>query len=174
MGQATEINTEKPLKFELQLTAKDLWAFSMYHSNGGFRGIFNLLFTAAALYLLIARWGALSIPYRLLMAFCALLFTVWQPLLLYSKARKQAKTPVIKDAMSLTFGGDGLKVEQNGQSAEFTWDQMGRMDRLPSMIVLYMDRVHAYLLPREALGGQEEELCAMARAHLPKERRRKI
>ena len=51
---------------------------------------------------------------------------------------------------------------------------MGRMDKMPSMIVLYMDRVHAYLLPKSVTGDQEEALCKMAREHLPKERRRKI
>lgn len=164
----------KDITFEVRLTAKDLWAFSMYHSNGGFRGIFNLLFSLAALFLLVFRWGTLTVPYRLLLVVCVLLFTVWQPFLLYTKARRQAKAPVIRDPMRLTFDKNGLKVEQNEQAVEFTWDQMGRMDKMPSMIVLYMDRVHAYLLPRAVIGEQEEELCQLARKYLPKERRRKI
>lgn len=162
------------LRFEVRLTAKELWAFSMYHANGGFRGIFNLLFSLAALFLLVFRWRTLMMPNRLLLVVCVLLFTVWQPILLYTKARRQAKAPVIRDPMSLTFDEKGLRVEQNEQTVEFAWDQMGRMDRMPSMIVLYMDRIHAYLLPRAALGEQEDALCEMARTHLPKERRRKI
>ena len=165
---------EPELKFEVRLTAKELWAFSMYHANGGMRGIFNLLFTAVALFLLIVKWSVLPVSSRILLIVCLLLFTVWQPVLLYTKARKQAKTAAVRDAMNLTFDGEGLKVEQNGQTAAFTWDQMGRMDRMPTMIVLYMDRVHAYLLPKSVTGEQEEALCEMARKYLPKERRRKI
>lgn len=162
------------LKFEVKLTVKDLWAFSMYHANAGFRGIFNLLFTAAALFLLVFRWGSLPVSTRLLLLLCVLLFTVWQPFLLFTKARRQAKAPVIRDAMTLTFGQEGLTVEQSGQTAAFAWDQMGRMDRMPTMIVLYMDRIHAYLLPKSVTGDREEALCELAREHLPKERRRKI
>ena len=49
---------------------------------------------------------------------------------------------------------------------------MGRMDKKWSMTVLYMDRVHAYLLPKKVLGDQEEKFFAMAKEHLPKERRK--
>ena len=165
---------EKELQFEVKLGVKDLWQFSMYHANAGMLGIVNLLFTLAALFLIVTRWGTLTVPYRLLLVVCALMFTVWQPLLLYNKARKQAKSPAVKEPMSLTFGEEGLKVSQNGQEVEFAWEQMGRLDKMPTMVILYMDRVHAYLLPKSVMGAQEEPFYEVVRAHLPKERRRRI
>ena len=174
-----EEGKEKPvrrpdLRFTVDLTAKDLWQFSMYHSNSGFMGIFNVLFTLGCLYLLISGWGTLSIPYRAVLAVGALMFTVWQPFLLYRKACRQAKGPAVKEPMTLGFDEEGLVVEQNGQTAEFSWEQMARMDRLPKMAVIYMDRVHAYLLPSRVMGGDGERLYELARTHLPKERRRKF
>lgn len=162
------------IRFEVRLDAGDLWKFSMYHSMGGFKGVFNLAFTLAALYVLVVRWSVLTVPYRLLLVGCALLFTVWQPFLLYSKARKQAKLPVMQQPMILTFGEEGLRVEQNEQQVNFTWEQMGRMDRVSTMIVLYMDRVHAYLLPDSVMGEQKEAFLEMARTYLKPNQRRKI
>ena len=78
---------EKELKFEMNLTAGDLWKFSMHHANSGMKGMVNLIFTVTALFLLAARWTTLSMGQRLLLVVCALLFTVWQPVLLYWKAR---------------------------------------------------------------------------------------
>lgn len=78
----------------------------------------------------------------------------------------------MQQPMYLTFHKNGLKVEQRDQEAEFTWEQMGRMDKKWSMTVLYMDRVHAYLLPKKVLGDQEEKFFAMAKEHLPKEQRK--
>ena len=147
---------KKEMKFEVKLTAKELWQFSMYHANAGATGLFNLIFTAAALFLLIFRWQTLTVAYRLLMFGCVLIFTVLQPLLLYGKVRKQAKTPAMTAPMYLTFGEEGLQVEQNGQEAAFTWEQM----------------VHAYLLPGKVLGDQKEAFFELVRAHLPKERRK--
>lgn len=165
---------KKELCFEVKLGVKDLWQFSMYHANAGMLGIVNLLFTLAALFLIVTRWGMLTVPYRALLVVCALMFTVWQPLLLYNKARKQAKSTAVKEPMMLVFGEEGLQVEQNGQEALFAWDQMGRLDKMPTMVILYMDRVHAYLLPKSVMGNQEEEFYEMVRAYLPKERRRRI
>lgn len=165
---------EKELRFEVKLGVKELWQFSMYHANAGMLGMVNVLFTLAALFLIVTRWGSLTVPYRLLLVVCALMFTVWQPLLLYNKARKQAKAPAVKEPMILTFGEEGLKVEQNEQEAVFTWEQMGRLDRMPTMVILYMDRVHAYLLPKSVMGAQEETFYELVRARLSKERRRRI
>lgn len=165
---------KKELCFEVKLDVKDLWQFSMYHANAGMLGIVNLLFTLAALFLIVTRWGMLTTPYRALLVVCALMFTVWQPLLLYHKARKQAKATAVKEPMILVFGEEGLKVEQNGQEALFAWDQMGRLDKMPTMVILYMDRVHAYLLPKSVMGNREEEFYEMVREYLPKERRKRI
>ncbi len=90
---------EAVFHFHIQITARELWGFSMYHSNKGYLGIFNLLFTLAALWLLVTKWGNFTIPYRLLLIVCALMFTVWQPFLLYLKARKQAKGKMVKEPM---------------------------------------------------------------------------
>lgn len=165
---------EKKLRFEINLTTKDLWQFSMYHANSGMMGVVNLLFTLAALFLILTRWSSVSAPYRLLLIVCVLMFTVWQPLLLYYKAHKQAKASSIREIMILTFDESGVQVEQNGQMMEFAWDQLGRVDKMPSMVIVYMDRVHAYLLPKKTMGDREEAFYEMVRTHLPKERRRRI
>lgn len=156
----------EPLQFEVKLETGDFWRFSLHHSMSGMTGIFNILFTAVAIFLLIARWGVLSAGQRLLLVVCALIFTVLQPLLLLRKAHAQAKQPAMKIPMLLTFGEEGLHVEQNDQQVQFTWEQMARMERVSSMIILYMDRVHAYLLPKRIMGEREEALCRMAKTHL--------
>lgn len=157
---------EARLQFEVKLDAGDFWRFSLHHSMSGMKGIFNVLFTVAALFLLLTRWSVLASGQRLLLVICALIFTVWQPLLLLNKAKKQAKQPAMQIPMLLTFGSEGLRVDQNQQNVTFTWEQMGRMERTSSMVILYMDHVHAYLLPKRVMGEKEEDLCRMARVYL--------
>lgn len=60
------VQTGKTVDVTLHITAKELWIFSMYHANAGFMGIFNVLFSLAALYLLIFRWSSTTVPYRCL------------------------------------------------------------------------------------------------------------
>ena len=165
---------QNELQFHVELSAKDLWQFSMYHANSGMLGIFNVIFTVTALFLLVTRWAHLTMPYRLMLVICVLLFTVWQPALLYYKVKKQAKKTTSLQPMDLIFGSQGLVVRQGSQSAKFSWDKMARIDRKAFLVILYMDRIHAYLLPKAAMGDQEEAFYEMVRAHLSKERRRRI
>lgn len=160
--------------FHIQITARELWGFSMYHSNKGYLGIFNVLFTLAALWLLVTRWGEFDIPYRLLLLVCALMFTVWQPLLLYLKARKQAKGAAVKAPMDMTFSKEGFVIEQNGQKQEVLWEQIGRAEHMPGQMIVYMSRIHAYLLPDRIVGEDKEGLRNLIRGAVPKERRRRV
>ena len=65
---------EQPVfSFPVTLNAGELWKFSMYHANRGYLGIFNGLFTIAALYLLVTQWAVVSGPYRMLLILCVLM-----------------------------------------------------------------------------------------------------
>lgn len=160
------------MKFEVRLGTVDLWRFSMYHVNKGIQGIFNLLFTAAAILTLVFAWDQLSGGYIAFLVMCALIFSVWQPFLLYLKSRKQAQTAGIREPLTLEFGEENVKVSQVGQEMELPWDQVAKIVKTRHMVIVYTDRIHAYLLPVETVGNDMEKFSALLRARLPKERLR--
>jgi hypothetical protein len=163
-----------PLVFEVKLTAKELWKFSMYHSNKGMAGVFNVIFSLAAIFLLITRWSVISITYRVVFLICALMFTVWQPWLLYLKSARQAKKPAIADGMILSFSREGIVVSQGGSGLELIWDNISRAEQTGSMIIIYMDKVHAYLLPGSVEEEKKTQLMELLKEQLPPERRKRI
>lgn len=168
------MNETMKFEYRIKLTAADLWKFSMYHANRGLLLPFNLLITFGALFMLIFRWNEFSSAYRILLLMCVGMFTIWQPVLLYLKASKQARMSAVKDEMKVAFLQDGVQVEQVGKKALITWEQVARVERTPSMIVLYMDRIHAYLVPKSVLGDSEQELREYLRKMVPPNRRKRI
>ncbi len=164
----------KEFQFHVQLNAGDLWRFSMYHANKGYLGIFNVLFTLAALSQLLFRWAELTVPYRFLFAVCAMIFTVWQPGILYLKAAKQSKNKVMAQPMDLFFTEEGLKVVQGGEEGEVSWDRVSQVRRGFGQYIVYMGRVRAYLLPDRIVGEERTAFAAFVRETLPKERCRRI
>ena len=163
-----------PIVLDVNLTANDLWKFSMYHSNKGMLGIFNVLFSVAAIFLLLTTWNENTVMYRILLIICALMFTVWQPFVLYLKAAKQAKAPVIKNTMTLSFSREGIVVSQGEERMELVWENIGRVESIKMMLIVYMDKVHAYLLPDPVTGDKKAALCALFKEQLPPERRKRI
>jgi len=165
---------EQTFQFHIQVDARDLWKFSMYHSNKGYLGVFNVLFTLASLYLLLAKWNDTGAAYRLLLLMCAMMFTVWQPGILFLKALKQAGNERLRAAVDMAFGKEGFTVSQGGQSMEVAWDQVTRAARIPGIYVLYMSNIRAYLLPDQVLGSEKEAFAGFLREVLPKERRKRV
>lgn len=165
---------KEPLVIEVKLTARELWRFSMYHSYKGFSGAFNVIFSAAAVFLLATTWSRDTVFYRALLVVCALMFTVWQPALLYVKAVRQAKTPAIRTPLTLSFDEKGIKAAQGTESLELEWEKISRAERGFGMLMIYMDRVHAYLLPDSVIGEKRAVLCELIKEKLPSNRRKRI
>ncbi len=156
--------------FPITLNAGELWKFSMYHANRGYLGIFNGLFTIAALYLLVTQWAVVSGPYRMLLILCVLMFTVWQPGSLYLKAKRQAKVPAVREPMILSFGNSGVTVEQSGQIGTIPWQAMNQIVGNKWQFILYKDRIHAFLLPKSVVGSKEADLRAFLKEKMPRRR----
>lgn len=161
-------------EFEVKMTAGELWHFSLYHVNKGYLGVFNLLFTLASAYLLIMGWGKNDTAPQLLLVLCVCMFTVIQPAQLYLKAKKQASMEAMKLPIHFVFTREQIHITQGEQSQELTWEQIVKVEGNREMLMIYMDRIHAYLLPETMMDGKREEFCAMLREILPKERRKRI
>lgn len=165
---------EQTFHFHIQIEAQDLWKFSMYHANRGYLGIFNGLFTLAAFYLLATQWGNTGTGSRLLLILSALLFTVWQPGILFLKAMRQAKQERLKAPMDMTFTKEGFCVAQGEQSLDVGWDEIGRVVGIRGEYILYMGQLRAYLIPDRVMGEEKEKFAGFLREILPGERLKKV
>ncbi|WP_333651841.1 YcxB family protein [Lacrimispora sp.] len=163
-----------PIVIEIKLTAKDLWKFSLYHAYWGSKGIFSAIFSLAAAYLLITAWSTSTVAYRIMLLVSALIFTVWQPLLLYYRSVKQAKNPRIQNGMTLSFDEDGFLVSQGEESLLLNWENVKRGVRIGDMIILYMDQIRAYLLTDGCMAEKKAEITELIKEKLPPKRRKRI
>jgi len=164
----------KNFKFHVQYTAKDLWIFSMYNSYKGHLGVFNAIFTFAALYLLITQWSEAPAVYVFIMAMCVMMFTFWQPAILFYKARKQAAKPGMQVPIDITCSESGVLIAQGELENKVSWNQVVQVAYVKGEIILYMDKIRAYLLPEKVVGEQKVELFELFRQVLPKERLKRI
>jgi len=76
--------------------------------------------------------------------------------------------------MTLTFGENGILVSQGEENLEIAWENIGKVDSKSDMMILYMDRVHAYLLPDSVTGEKKAAIRGLIKEKLPPERRKRI
>ena len=146
-----------PLVLEVKLTAKDLWKFSMYHSYRGFQGV-SASFSALQLFTCLLQPGQQHLPlpdsyYRL----CADVYSLAAFCSLYegSKAGKKIRDPRWYDSFLLS--GRDYCNSGTGEAGIIVEDVL-MVKRVGKLLIIYMDRIHAYLLPDSVAGEKAAEI----------------
>lgn len=149
------------IKIDMQLNAKDIWLFSMYHSNRGFLLIFNVLFTVVMYYYMITSWNKIDTPRKIMFVLLANMFLIIQPAMLYLKSAKQARSEAIRAGLSLEMNDEGIVVSSKGESIDFKWESGFRSRIVPGIIIIYVDAVRGYLLPDRYIKENKEKIVAV-------------
>lgn len=132
-------------------TAAELWQLSMYYTYGSLVGLCNIIFTVAIIVMGISRWPELSNLMRGLVLLCSLLFTVIQPIAVYRKAQKQAAG--ITADTRVGFDDAGLHVLTGDKDAVLAWSKVKKISKKPTMIVIFSDTTHGFVLSNRVLGS---------------------
>lgn len=149
------------IKIDMKLNAKDIWLFSMYHSNRGFLLIFNVLFTIVMYYYMITSWNKIDTPRKIMFVLLANMFLIIQPAMLYLKSAKQARSEAIRAGLSLEMNDEGIVVSSKGESIDFKWESGFRSRIVPGIIIIYVDAVRGYLLPDRYTKENKEKIVAV-------------
>lgn len=142
-------------QFTYQNTARDLWQLSMYYIYGSLVGLCNMIFTVAMVLLALLRWQEMALWMRACVVVGMSLFTLFQPLAVYVKARKQAAG--VSGETTVQFADAGIYIRSGGQHGELAWKQIRKISKKPTMLVVFADTTHGFLLPDRVLGAEKEE-----------------
>lgn len=140
--------------YTYRTTAFELWQISMYYIYGSMVGLCNGIFTVAAFALGFARWDQLGIIMRFLVVLGCCLFTVFQPLTIYAKARRQAAG--ITQDTQVAFDDSGMHIRVGDQSSDLPWNSVRRISRKPAMIIIFCDTTHGFVFTNRVLGEDRE------------------
>lgn len=157
-----EEKKEKEIQISIKIRVKDMFYFMMYHTYCCMGGIFSVLFSLISFFILFVTWKKVDLPYSVLLAICALLFTVINPVMLYIRSMKQvAMREAVRKPILYTFTKKGFTIEQDQERASAQWNEMWKIVDKKQYILLYGDRVHANILPKDQMQGRQDEISAL-------------
>ena len=99
-------------KFHYKNTAFELFKLSFFFLYSSLAGIVNIIFTFAMLALIISRWHEANNFLRAILVFAVLFFVLFQPFMMYNRARGNVNT--LKE-LTLEIGEKGITVEVEGK-----------------------------------------------------------
>ena len=146
------------VKTSVQLSTKQLYEFLMRHTYYSFGGVLGLLLSIGGFvgFFVLLPDKRISAMYLGVLFGIGLLFTVIQPLIVYRNARKQSKA-YKKFPLYYTISERGIEVEQDDAKGSNTWDNVMKIVSTKRLVIIYTSRMHAYVIPREALKDSMEE-----------------
>ena len=158
-----------PLKFDITLTAEDMYRFNMYQTYSGFHGWFSIAFSILIFVVAGVTRGKIEAAYTALYIVFGIVFLVYPPVSLYLRSKRTlAMSEVLRGTLHYEVDEEGLHVSQKEESALLPWEQIYKMVATKHNVLVYSSRKNAYVIPREQLGENYQALSNLAKEKLEK------
>ena len=158
--------------FDIKIDAKDLFKFNMMQAYRGMQGALSIILPILVFAYAVTTFGEVSMGYTLVYVGLGILFLVYVPISLWLRVNK-----IIKDennALSKTlhyeFKEDAICVSVNEESVEFKWENIYQMKKSGELLLVYTNRINAYILPLSQVGEKYDALSKLAHSKLEKYR----
>lgn len=156
------------IEFDITLSGKDMYRFSMYHAYTGGQGIISVLIAALCFFAAVTTRESVEWTYTLLYAGFGIVFLFYIPCNLYLRSKRQIlASDVLKHALHYRIDEKGIHTSQKDASADLPWDQVYKMISTRHNVLIYSTRVNAFIIPRDQISGEYDALRQIASKHLP-------
>lgn len=157
------------ISFDVKLQAGDLYRFNMYQTYSGIHGWVSVVLAVLAWVMAGVTFGKAEALYTVLYVVCGFVFLLYMPLTLWVRAKATLRTnAVLANTLHYEVSESGIRVTQDGEAGELPWDMIYKMVSNRKQVLIYSNRVNAYIIPREQLGAQYDSLRALAEKKLEK------
>lgn len=162
-----------PIEFDIKLQAKDMFRFNMYQTYTSFSGWSSIIFAALLFGMAIYTFGEVKIINTVLYVVLGVVLLVYMPATLWLRANQSIKaSPVLSNTLHYSIDEDGFTVTQGEASGVLAWKQIYKMAATKHLVLVYSNRINAYVIPRTQLGAHYVPLAKLAAEKLPKFRLR--
>lgn len=146
------------IEFELKVKAKDMSRFLLRCNYTRISGILGILLGVASLAALAVQWAAWNDNQKIMLVVIAVLFLVFQPLMLVKKGRAQAAQMEQQDALLCRIDEDKISVSQGETVSECPWKQVRKIVYGKHVVYVFTTAIHATIITEEACGDYFQEL----------------
>lgn len=160
------------VSFDIQLAQKDLYKFNIRQAYKGMQGFLSILLPVLVFAYAVSSFGSVSIGSTIVYVGLGILFLVYVPVSLWFRVKKtmQDSNNAISKVIHYDFKEDGILVSVGEESVEFQWENIYRIKAEKDMVLVYTNRINAYILPMEQVKDGYAALSELAHKKLEKYR----
>lgn len=161
------------IEFDVKLEIKDLYMFNLGQAYKGLQGIISIVIPAMIFAYAVYNWDNVSTGTSILNIGIGILLLVYVPISLYLRSAKIVKSDeVLSKPLHYEITEEGICVSQGDASAQLEWGNIYRMVAKGSRVLIYTNRINAYIIPKNQIEGEYDALVELAKKKLEKYRLR--
>ena len=160
------------INLDIKIDTKDLFRFNMNQAYRGAQGILSIVLPILVFAYAVTSYGEVSIGSTLVYVGLGLVFFAYVPVSLWMRSKKVVSNPnnALSKVLHYTFSEEGICVSVEEESVEFKWENVYLMRTTGDLLLIYTNRINAYILPLAQVGEQYDTLSQLAHAKLEKYR----
>ena len=157
---------------DIKVDAKDLFRFNMMQAYRGMQGVLSIILPILVFAYAVTTYGEVSIGSTLVYVGLGIVFLIYVPISLWLRVNKTVKDEnnALSKSLHYDFEEDGIRVSVGEESVEFKWENIFQMKTSGSLVLVYTNRINAYILPLKQVGDNYDALSKLAHAKLEKYR----
>lgn len=153
---------KEKIQFSVQMNAKEVYRFTMYHVYHGFTGILGVCLSIAAFITLLVSFNSLTDQTRAILILVAAWFIIIDPVILFMRSRGQVKSnKTYQKPLDYTLNNEGITVSQEEQSQTISWEHLMKIVENKSQYLVYSNKIHAFIFPKTSLEDNGEAVREM-------------
>lgn len=159
------------VEFDVQLQPKDLYRFNMFQTYTGFSGFVSIALGILAFVMagIAAAKPDTQDAYLFMYIVMGVIFWFYVPVVLWFRAKSTLKSnKVLAGQLHYEVSEEFIKVTQEKESGELPWDMVYKIVSTKNMVLIYSNRVNAYIIPMQQLDGKYAAFCEVAEGRLEK------
>ncbi len=149
-------------KYRYNIKPSDIWQVRMYYAYASYLAVVNLTCIVASVVLIVTQWRTAGPVFKTLMLIFLSLFLVIQPLVIYLTSIPQAKAN--DEEIELIFNDRGMTVRTDGREETIEWKGIISLTVRPTLVIVYTDARHGYILTNRILKGTRKDFLDFARS----------
>lgn len=168
-----QLQQEKDNKLQINahvvVSAKQLFHFNLYHCyRNSTNGLFGIVLGLICLAYGIAFFEKIGTSNGIIIIVLAVIFFVYNPASLYIRSKSRyMSNDALKKPMNYVFDEEGFILSQGDVSEDMEWADLYKVVETKECLYFFFTRVHANIVPKEALGNRIEEIYGLISKNIP-------
>ena len=155
------------VEFDVNLTEKDIFRFNICQAYKGVQGLLSTIFPLFVIAVAVYNYKNAGLGSTMVYIMVGIFLIVYLPVSLWLRSKKVYRTSEsLSNTLHFTFTEENISVSQGEQQVEFQWENIYKMIATGKMVLIYTNRIHAYIIPRVQIQEFYGELAVLAKSKL--------